>query len=393
MNTEQTIALGEAVTMNTFNRQDTVLVKGQGSYVEDLDGKKYLDFISGIACNVLGHGDPGFVDHLSKQAGNLMHVSNLFWNENGVKLAQKLSQVSNLDKVFFANSGAEANEAAIKLARKWGIESKGSDAFEIISMNQSFHGRTLATLAATGQTDLQTAFQPLPAGFNYIDFNDVQALNTVVNENTCAILIEVIQGEGGVNTISPEFVAAVNDIQKKNNVLVIIDEIQTGMGRTGTLFAFQQTQLAPDIITLAKGLGGGFPIGAVVAKESVANHFSPGDHGTTFGGNPLATAAGNYIIDAIFDRQLLENVQLMSKYLIEEIEKLESPVIEEIKGEGLLIGLQLTTPVGEVIERAKKDALLIVSAKNNVIRLLPPLNVAKAEIDEGVAKLKIALKA
>lgn len=393
MNTEELIALGQEVTMHTFNRQETVLVKGQGAYVEDLDGKKYIDFISGIACNVLGHADQEFVEYISKQAGNLIHVSNLFWNENGIKLAEKLSEVSNLDKTFFANSGTEANEAAIKLARKWGTEMKGPDAFEIISMNQSFHGRTLASLTATGQEDMHTAFKPLPVGFKYVDFNDINDLIAAVNNNTCAILLEVIQGEGGVNAITPEYVAAVNEIQKKEKVLVIVDEIQTGIGRTGTMFAFQQTSLKPDLITLAKGLGGGLPIGALVAKNHVASHFKPGDHGTTFGGNPLATAAGNYILSAIEKQHLLANVQEVSQYIINEIESWQSLATKEIRGKGLLIGLKLTKSVGHVITKAAEQGLLITSAKDDVIRLLPPLNVSKLVVDEGLEKLKVALQA
>lgn len=393
MNTEELIALGQEVTMHTFNRQETVLVKGQGAYVEDLDGKKYIDFISGIACNVLGHADQEFVEYISKQAGNLIHVSNLFWNENGIKLAEKLSEVSNLDKTFFANSGTEANEAAIKLARKWGTEMKGPDAFEIISMNQSFHGRTLASLTATGQEDMHTAFKPLPVGFKYVDFNDINDLIAAVNNNTCAILLEVIQGEGGVNAITPEYVAAVNEIQKKEKVLVIVDEIQTGIGRTGTMFAFQQTSLKPDLITLAKGLGGGLPIGALVAKNHVASHFKPGDHGTTFGGNPLATAAGNYILSAIEKQHLLANVQEVSQYIINKIESWQSLAIKEIRGKGLLIGLKLTKSVGHVITKAAEQGLLITSAKDDVIRLLPPLNVPKLVVDEGLEKLKVALQA
>lgn len=388
MNAQELITLGQEVTMNTFNRQEIVLVKGQGAYVEDLDGKRYIDFISGIACNVLGHADKGFVDHITKQAGNLIHVSNLFWNENGIKLAEKLSQVSNLDKTFFANSGTEAIEGAIKLARKWGTESKGPEAFEIITMNQSFHGRTLASLTATGQSDLHQAFKPLPEGFKYVDFNNLDALNEAVNKKTCAILLEVIQGEGGVNAITPEFVKAVNAIQEKENVLVIIDEIQTGIGRTGTMFAFQQTDLDPDIITLAKGLGGGLPIGAVVAKDHVADHFKPGDHGTTFGGNPLATAAGNYILTAIEEQKLLTNVQGVSQYVLNEIASWQTPIIEEIRGQGLLIGLKLTKAVGPVISSAADQGLLITSAKDNVIRILPPLNVSKEVVDEGLAILK-----
>ncbi|RPA65072.1 acetylornithine transaminase [Aerococcus agrisoli] len=387
MTSEALIALGEQVTMHTFNRADKVMVSGQGTYVTDLEGNKYLDFISGIACNVLGHADPGFVAHLSQQAGKLIHVSNLFWHEPGIHLAEKLVNLSGLDQVFFANSGAEANEAALKLARKWGIETKGPDAYEIISMKQSFHGRTMATLTATGQPALQTGFEPLLPGFSYVAFNDSQALIEAVNPNTAAVIVEVIQGEGGVNQLTPEFIETVNQIQDEANVLVIIDEVQTGIGRTGTMFAYQQTALKPDIISLAKGLGGGYPIGAIVAKKDVANHFQPGDHGTTFGGNPLATAAGNYILDAFEERNLLANVQDKSAYLIEAITKLNHPDVTEIKGQGLLIGIGLTKPVADVVKEASNLGLLVTSSKGNVLRLLPPLNVGKDEIDQAVAIL------
>jgi len=384
MTSEALIALGEQVTMHTFNRADKVMVSGKGTYVTDLEGKQYLDFISGIACNVLGHADDGFVDHLTQQASKLIHVSNLFWHEPGIQLAEKLVQLSGLDQVFFANSGAEANEAALKLARKWGIETKGPDAYEIISMKQSFHGRTMATLTATGQPTLQTGFEPLLPGFSYVAFNDSQALIEAVNPNTAAIMLEVIQGEGGVNQLTPEFIETVNQIQAETKILVIIDEVQTGIGRTGTMFAYQQTALNPDIISLAKGLGGGYPIGAIVAKKEVANHFQPGDHGTTFGGNPLATAAGNYILDTIEGRNLLSNVQEMSAYLIEEITNLDHPHITEIKGQGLLVGVGLTKPVADVIQEASDLGLLVTSSKGNVLRLLPPLNVGKDEIKQAV---------
>lgn len=388
MNTAEWIALGNNVTMNTFNRADKVLVKGKGSYVEDIDGNQYLDFVSGIACNVLGHADEGFSQVISKQAQQLVHISNLYWHQGNIQLAEKLMQLSGLDQVFFANSGAEANEAAIKLARKWGMETKGSDAYEIISLNQSFHGRTMATLTATGQSDLQASFQPLLPGFKYIDFNDSQGLIDSITGNTCAILIEVIQGEGGVNVLSEEFIKTLNKVQEEANVLLIIDEIQTGIGRTGTMFAYQQTSLKPDIISLAKGLGGGFPIGAIVANKAVANHFSPGDHGTTFGGNPLATAAGMYVLQAIEDRHLLAHVKEMSQYLVSNIAHLKNPVIQEIKGQGLLIGLKLRVPVGPVIQAASDNGLLVVAAKGNVLRILPPLNVSKEEIDEFMAILQ-----
>lgn len=384
MSKENLVTRGENVLMNTYSRGDKLFVEGQGIYLKDLAGKRYLDFVSGIATNTLGHAQPGLVEMISKQAGTLMHTSNLFWNQPSIELAEKLVELSNLDKVFFSNSGSESNEGAIKLARKWGKETKTADAIEIITMNDSFHGRTMGSLAATGQADLHRNFTPTLSGFKYVPFNDSEALEEAVDEKTCAILLETIQGEGGVNPIQPEFVATINKLQKEKNILLIIDEIQTGMGRTGAWFSYQTMDLDPDIITLAKGLGGGFPIGAFLAKDDVASHFGPGDHGTTFGGNPLATAAGNFIVDSILEENLLENVSKRNEQLVAGLEKLKGDyqILESIKGRGLLIGLKLTHPVQEVVDKSFANGLLVVSAKDNVVRLLPPLNVSKAEIEE-----------
>ena len=384
MSKENLVTRGENVLMNTYSRGDKLFVEGQGIYLKDLAGKRYLDFVSGIATNTLGHAQPGLVEMISKQAGTLMHTSNLFWNQPSIELAEKLVELSYLDKVFFSNSGSESNEGAIKLARKWGKETKTADAIEIITMNDSFHGRTMGSLAATGQADLHRNFTPTLSGFKYVPFNDSEALEEAVDEKTCAILLETIQGEGGVNPIQPEFVATINKLQKEKNILLIIDEIQTGMGRTGAWFSYQTMDLDPDIITLAKGLGGGFPIGAFLAKDDVASHFGPGDHGTTFGGNPLATAAGNFIVDSILEENLLENVSKRNEQLVAGLEKLKGDyqILESFKGRGLLIGLKLTHPVQEVVDKSFANGLLVVSAKDNVVRLLPPLNVSEAEIEE-----------
>lgn len=384
MSKESLITLGENVLMNTYNRGEKLFVEGQGTYLTDIEGKTFLDFISGIATNTLGHAHPGLVEAISKQAGTLMHTSNLFWNQPSIELAEKLVEHSNLDKVFFSNSGSESNEGAIKLARKWGKETKAADAIEIVTMNESFHGRTMGSLAATGQTDMHKNFTPTLTGFTYVPFNDSNALEEAIGEKTCAILLETIQGEGGVNPIQPEFVATIKKVQKEKNILLIIDEIQTGMGRTGTWFSYQNVDLDPDIITLAKGLGGGFPIGAILAKKAIADHFGPGDHGTTFGGNHLATAAGNYIVDAILEEDLLENVAKRNAQLIAGLEKLKETyqLIETIKGKGLLIGLKLSVPVKEFVDKSYEKGLLVVNAKDNVVRLLPPLNVSEAEIEE-----------
>lgn len=391
---ERIVKRGEAVLMNTYKRDEKVLVSGKQSWVTDADGKEYLDFVSGIATNVLGHADEGLVAAITNQAKTLIHTSNLYWTLPSIELAEALVEVSGLTKVFFANSGTEANEGAIKLARKWGIETKGASAVEIITMQQSFHGRTMASLTATGQEEMHQGFGPIVPGFNYVPFNDNQALINAVTPNTCAILLEVIQGEGGINLMSESFIETVNQIQKEANVLVLIDEIQTGIGRTGSMFAFQDTSLQPDIMTLAKGLGGGFPIGAILATDTVAKHFGISAHGSTFGGNPLATAAGLYIIKAIQERDLLANVQDQSDYLVEKLTNLQQifPAIKEIRGKGLLIGLELDMPVTEVIQLAYEKGLLVTSSKHNVLRILPPLNVSNQEIDYFETIFKAILK-
>lgn len=381
---EAIINRGEQVLMNTYKRGDKVMTEGKQAYIKDIDGKEYLDFISGIATNVLGHADSGFVEALKQQADKLIHTSNLFWNVPSIELAELIVKWSVLDKVFFANSGAEANEGAIKLARKWGRENKGDEAYEIISMKESFHGRTLATLTATGQEEMHQPFKPTMPGFRYVPFNDSAALEAAVNENTAALIFEVIQGEGGINIISDEFIQTINRIQADKNVLVIIDEIQTGIGRTGNMFAFQATDLQPDIITLAKGLGGGIPIGAMVASDKTAKHFGPGDHGTTFGGNPFAAAAGLYILKTIEEQNLLDNVLKQSNRLREKLEQLKDKYasIKEVRGKGLLMGLELTVPVQEVVDKAYENGLLVTSSKHNVLRILPPLNVTSEQINQ-----------
>lgn len=378
------VSRGEKVLMNTYNQKDKVMLKGKGTYITDIENNDYLDFISGIATNVLGHADEDMVQLMTKQASTLIHSSNLFWNIQHIQLAEKLTQFSGLDKVFFGNSGAEANEAAIKLARKYGRETKSNSGIEIITMNQSFHGRTMGTLSATGQVAMHQPFAPDLPGFKHVPFNDSEALKKSVDDKVCAIFIETIQGEGGVNEISEEFIHTINALQKKEHLLLIIDEIQTGMGRTGTLFSYEQLDLDPDIVTLAKGLGGGFPIGAMLAKDNVANHFGPGDHGTTFGGNPLATATANFILDKIQEQHLLENVQRQSQKLVNGLHRLQEQtrLIEEIKGKGLLIGAKLAVSVSDVIDKSYENHLLVASSKGNVLRLLPPLNVSANEVDE-----------
>lgn len=386
---EKLVELGEKYSMDTFDRSDRVMVSGQGSYLTDSDGTTYLDFISGIAVNTLGHSHPRLTEALYEQSQTLMHAANTVWYEPTIKASQRLAEYSVLDKVFFSNSGAEANEGAIKLARKYGQETKDKDATEIITMKQSFHGRTMATLKATGQETFHENFGPHLEGFKYVEFNDSQALKETVTEKTCAVMLEVIQGEGGVNTVSEEFVETINQLRKEKGILVIIDEVQTGVGRTGNMYAYEQVNLEPDIMTLAKGVGGGFPTGAFLAKDHVAEHFNVGDHGTTFGGNPMAAACINAVLDVIEEEDLINNVNERSaqfkegiKELMEKYDKLKS-----IKGSGLLIGIEYDGDVKPFIEACYQNKLMITSAKGNVLRLLPPLNVSEEEIEETLTKL------
>lgn len=380
---------GQKVSMHTFNRGDKVMVEGHGSYITDADGTSYLDFVSGIAVNALGHTADMMVETIQQQSQTLIHTSNLYWNTSVIEASEKLVKASGLDKVFFSNSGAEANEAAIKLARKWGRENKGEQAIDIVTIKQSFHGRTIATLSATGQKSMHVDFGPNVQGFSYAELNNIADLQEKITANTCAIMLEVIQGEGGIHAVSDEFVAAIKAIREDKNVLVIIDEIQTGIGRTGTMFAFQQFGIEPDIMTLAKGLGGGIPIGATLAKEEVANYFKPGDHGTTLGGNPLATACALTILETIESSDILDNVKARSKQLEAGLRMLQEKhsYIGDVRVYGLLTGVELSIDVNKVIEACYNNHLLVLSAKGNVLRILPSLNVSSEEIEQGLAIL------
>ena len=398
MKTEDLIELGNSALFNTYNRGDKVLVSGKGAYVKNNDGEEYLDFVSGIATNILGHANEKIVEAITKQASTLMHTSNMYWNKPSIELANKLvtdKSAGSLAKVFFSNSGAEANEGALKLARKYGKEVHSEDCTEIITLTDSFHGRTMATLSATGQPDMHKDFQPLFPGSKYVPLNDSAALTDAATENTCAVLVETIQGEGGINSLSDEFVETLQELQD-NGLLLIVDEVQTGIGRTGTLYSFEQFGLEPDIVTLAKGLGGGYPMGAFMATDKVAGHFNPGDHGTTVGGNPLAAAVGNAIYDEIIDAGLLDNVAARSSQLVAGLEKISADTgsIAEIKGLGLLIGVQFNDSVeaADVLSACYDEKILVVTAKHNVVRLLPPLNITAAEIDEALEKFGAAVK-
>ncbi len=371
--------------MNTYNRYPIILRKGRGTKVYSIDGKEYLDFVGGIAVNILGHCHPRVVVAIQKQAQRLLHVSNLYHIEPQIKLARLLVENSFADKVFFCNSGAEANEGAIKLARKYAKEHYGEERFEIITALNSFHGRTLATLTATGQEKFHKGFEPLVPGFKHVPFNDLEALKETISDNTCAIMLEPIQGEGGVIVPSPDYLKEIRRICDERGILLILDEVQTGMGRTGKLFAYEHFGIEPDIMTLAKGLGGGVPIGSLLAREEVAEAFVPGSHASTFGGNPLTTQAAIATIETILeDGILLEECQRLGKYFIRRLTSLKdtfSSIIVDIRGLGLMIGMQLTRDCVPIVKACMEKGVLINCTANNTLRFTPPLIVTEREID------------
>lgn len=376
--------------MATYGRFPVTLVKGKGSYVWDDQGTQFLDFTSGIATCNLGHVPDVVKTKLEKQLQNLWHCSNLYNIPNQQELAALLTANSCGDQVFFCNSGAEANEAAIKLARRYAQKVKGTDSFEVITFQQSFHGRTLATLSATGQEKIQQGFAPLVQGFHYLPYNDLTALEQLNRIQPAAVLLELIQGEGGVIPAAPEWVKKLANICKENDILLMVDEIQTGIGRTGTLFAYEQYGIEPDVISIAKGLGSGFPIGAIIAKEKAAKAFEPGTHGSTFGGNPLATAAGVATLTHIIESNLLEEVNELSEFLDQHLNEIKDKYsfIKEIRGTGLLKGIVVELDALEIVKKAIEKQLLILTAGPNVVRILPPLTATKEEIDEFIKKLE-----
>lgn len=371
--------------MNTYSRFPLVLRKGRGMHVWSSDGKEYLDFVGGIAVNILGHCHPKVVVALQKQAQRLLHVSNLYHNEPQIKLAKLLVEHSFADKVFFCNSGAEANEAAIKLARKYAKENMSGNRFEIITALNSFHGRTLATLTATGQKKFQKGFEPLVPGFRYVEFNDIGALRKTITDETCAVMLEPVQGEGGVRLPSPGYFREVMEECDKHGILLILDEVQTGMGRTGKLFGYENFGVVPDIVTLAKGLGGGFPIGAMLATNKVSASFQPGDHASTFGGNPLACSAAIATIETLLeDGFVLDQCRRMGGYLVkglDDLKKEHSSVITEVRGIGLLVGMELTRECATLVKACMDRGVIINCTAGNVLRFTPPLIVQEKDID------------
>jgi len=375
--------------MQTYARFPLTIVNGEGAYVFDNDGNKYLDFVAGIAVNTLGHGHPALVRAVSEQAASMLHCSNLYHVPKQIELAAKLTGLSGLDRAFFCNSGAEANEAAIKIARKY-FHDAGSHRRTVITATHSFHGRLLTTLTATGQDKVKIGFDPLPPGFQHVPLNDLGALTDAVDENTAAVLLEPLQGEGGVNIADAEYLRGVRKLCDEHGILLMLDEVQTGIGRTGKMFAFEHAGIKPDVLTLAKGLGGGVPIGAMLASEKVAASFGPGSHGSTFGGNPLSCAAALAVLDTIEKEDLLNNVAGQSARiktrLAAMVEKFS--MAKAVRGSGLLLGLACSEAVAPIIEGCRSKGLLLLVAGPNVLRFLPALNIQADEVDQAMTILE-----
>ena len=390
---EEIFAKDKSDYLPVFARYNIVLDHGDGPYVYDTKGKKYIDFLAGIAVNVVGHNYKPLVDAVSQQASKMIHCSNLYYTEVQVEAAEKLKKLSGMDKVFFGNSGAEANEGAIKLARKYATNID-PEKIQIISALHSFHGRTLATLTATGQDHYHHGFGPLPAGFDYVPYNDIQALEAKMSDKTCAVMLEAIQGEGGVHVPDPDYLPKVRALCDKYNAVLIFDEVQCGMGRTGTFFGCQQFGVKPDIVTLAKGLAGGVPIGAFMATDKVASAFHAGDHGSTFGGNPLACAAACVVLDALIDGNLMENAKEIGAYLQSKFEEYKAKypnLIKEVRGRGLILGMELTRPGREIANECLDYGAIINCTAGNVLRFVPPLNITKAHVDDLISVLDTVL--
>jgi len=383
MPTEELKNTADQILMGTYSRQPISIVRGRGIKVYDLEGREYTDFVAGVAVNVLGHGHPDLVAAVQRQAAQLIHASNLYHSEPQVKLAQMLVDHSFAERVFFCNSGAEANEAAIKLARRYSHGKYGPGRHEIVTMKNSFHGRTMATLTATGQDKVQTGYEPLLPGFSYVEFNHFAKLEQAVGDKTAAVMVEPVQGEGGVHVADREYLKAIRELCSRRDILLIFDEVQTGMGRTGTLFAYEQFGVEPDIMTLAKGLGGGMPIGACLAKDSVAQAFTPGSHGSTFGGNPLACAAALAVFRVLLEGRVLDQARQMGDYLAKGLLECKDRhhAVRAVRGLGLFQGMEVEIDAKSVVGECLRRGVLINATSERVLRFIPPLIVTERDID------------
>ena len=396
MNKEEYIKREEGAMLHTYNRFPVVLEKGEGVYLYDTDGKKYLDFVAGIAVEALGYGNRKYNDALKDQIDKLMHTSNLYYNLPIMEAAEKILKVSKMDRVFFTNSGTEAIEGAIKAAKKYAYTRDGHTDHEIIAMNHSFHGRSLGALSVTGNKHYQEPFEPLLGGIRFADFNDLESVKAQLTDKTCAILFETVQGEGGIYPATQEFMDGIEKICKERDILLILDEIQCGMGRTGEMFAWQGYGVKPDIMTSAKALGCGVPVGAFLMTERIAEKsLKPGDHGTTYGGNPFVGAAVSTVLDIFEELNLPAHVKEISAYLEEKLDVLvdKYDCLTQRRGVGLIQGVVTTKPVGEITSKALEEGLLIISAGSDVLRFVPPLVIEKEHVDEMIEKLDHTLAA
>lgn len=389
--TKQVIKLYNDYVMETYTRTPLVIEKANGAIVKDIEGKTYLDFFPGWAVSGIGHCHERVVKSVSKQVERLLHVSNNYYSALQGELAKKIIGHSFPGKVFFCNSGAEANEAAVKLARKYGNSKKR---FEVITMDKSFHGRTLAMISATGQAKVKIGFEPLPKGFLHIPFGDIETFEKAITDKTAAVMLELVQCEGGINIATKEYIKKVRQLCTKKDIVLIFDEVQTGMGRTGKMFCFQNYNIEPDVMTLAKSLGGGLPIGALVANAKFANVLTPGSHASTFGGSPVVCAAALSVFEAIEKERLLPNVVKQGKYLMKKLTILKKMygIIKEVRGMGLTVGVELNIDGEEIYKKCLKNGLLINCTQKNVLRIMPPLTVTESQIDKAVAILDRVLK-
>jgi len=387
---------GNKYLMSTYSRLPVVFVKAKMQYLWDAEGSKYLDFIAGYGCLNVGHSNKFVVNALKQQIGKIIQPSNIYFNQSQVKLAKKLCEITEFgEKVFFANSGTESIEGAIKLARKYSADKYNSFRYEIISFEKSFHGRTLGALAATAQPEKQKLFEPLLAGFKYAVLNDISSVSKLINENTCAILLEPVQGEGGVYPADKKFMEWLRNICNEKNILLILDEIQTGFGRTGKMFAYKNYNIYPDILVVAKSLGGGMPIGAIISTEKISDSFGPGTHGSTFGGNAAACVAGLAVIDYLIENNLPGKSMKLGQYFLKKLMQIKKKyaVIKELRGAGLMIGMEFNKPVAEkLVKGALYDKIIINKVSSSTLRFLPPLIITKKNIDRLVKWLDVNIK-
>lgn len=371
--------------MHTYGRYDVCLTKGKGVYAYDDNGKKYIDVSSGIGVNSLGYCDDGWVKAVSEQAGTIQHISNYYYNKVAGVLAEKLTKATGLSKVFFGNSGAEANECAIKVARKYSFDKYGRGRDHIITLVNSFHGRTIATLSATGQDVFHNYFFPFVDGFDNAIANDIESLKDTITDKTCAVMLETVQGEGGVNILDSEYLQQVRKICDEKDILLIVDEVQTGVCRTGKFYGYMHSGIKPDVVTSAKGLGGGLPIGICMVNDKLKDVMGPSTHGTTFGSNPVVCAGANYIIDTVNTPEFIEEVNKKGAYFKEKIEKIKG--VKSVRQQGLMIGIEVEGNAGDIAKKCTENGLLVITAKT-LLRMLPPLNIKYEEIDEALAILK-----